>query len=245
MRLLLSLLLLCACGPRPEHLTIPSEAIAQREHDFITSFYPSTIEPCDRVTFQALFDAYGARTPDLYKFEVESGKWIRNYAVDCSAPTQSGSECSLDGEMSVFQALAHRGDKAGLSRMRDRLIANNWQCGNGPSGVVDSFILDGLFVQEKLVDLPFLNGFQAYLVAEYIWMDGQISGAIGSIELETLKILAQNHMHEPLFHALYHKYSDGDQSYTESLLTDWDFSANTWGSCPEAVAYILAVEAMK
>ena len=246
----LLLIFLLSCGSHKGSDTDPGTIIDAKEQEFIASFDATKIEPCDRLTFQALFDAYGKKTDDFYKFETAPGKWIRNYTLDCSVSSESGSECSFDSELSTLHALVGRGDKAGIGRMQSYLAGNGWKCGSGSASVTDSSTLKPLIsaalgLTAGTLKTPVISDFRGYLVANYLWLEGQIRGSISSTDLATLELLASQRLHEPFFQALYHKYSNGDQSYTESLLTDWQFDPNFWPSCPEPVLFIISAEAMR
>jgi hypothetical protein len=243
---------LLSCGTHEESTNwTPRQEINQKYADMLLSYDSTKTTPCDEITFHALFDAYGTRQDDLYEFENPAGKWNRSYRIQCYESGESRSQCSLDGYLSVLHALVGRDDYNGIRRMRTYLQGQDWICGLGTESATDISNLRGLIdlilgEQSLKTDdtLPVLEDFRGYLVANYLWLKGRVKGSINSLEYAALGTLAGERMQEPLFHALYHRFKADGQEYTESLLLDWRFNPDWWGSCPEEVMYVISVGAM-
>ncbi|MBD3331012.1 hypothetical protein GF354_05835 [Candidatus Peregrinibacteria bacterium] len=216
---------------------------------------------CDRLTFLALWDAYGRRTDDLLRLDLENdGKWARDF-VACY-PDHSQSENSIDGYIALAHALYQRKDLDRVRKVIDYGESHGWTMGEGPFSVTNIAHVAHLYyaIEEKLEekspkllsiegDRGIPQSFRGHILALYLHLRGELRGKLNDIEFRALKALKNGAEYDPYYSALYAKYDDGDQSNTYKLLVNnamfpaenitEETDVYHWGSCPAVVYFRL------
>lgn len=208
---------------------------------------------CDRSTFVAWMSAicpgydYG-----IDQYEKEPGIWHRDIE-DCyrdGVDLGSKSECSRDTYLAVLFYAFSTGNRPIIDRIYYYGKNHDWIMCDGPSGITSIKPLVSLInairtgkapiVDEALFPIPaefsprITTGFQAHLVAGYMWFRANVLGGLtNAVTLHTLHIANPD---SPWLSALYHRYSrsDNDQSHTLDLMdaVPHDVGAFGWGSSP-------------
>jgi hypothetical protein len=199
------LILLFSCGQHKSSDSPPNVGDLKPQADqIVKTFNIGLIERCDKLTFAALFNAFGG-SADLSKFESPEGKWNRDDTAPCY-PNDSKSETSLDGYLSVLHLSRSIGDMSIVRRIKDYAEPKHWVTGEGPEGVTSILTLlplINLMVGAKLDGdenaLPYIQGYQAHLAAMWIWLKGRLTGSISDIELGTLQTLWLANLRSPFF----------------------------------------------
>ena len=278
--LLLAFFLLFSCGSA--HVSAPQDPTV-KDLDPTAQYYSKNItdqvfpERCDKLTFLALVSASGVKQ-DLSPYEKESGRFERD--VNPCYPNDSVSQISRDAYLSILHHIWTYKDHAMLDRIISYGKAHDWIMGEGPTGYTDISLLaptinkmDQIFHDQNIPGdkdnpstpaLAFqlqsdstiqhtLAGFQGHLLANYVWLQGRIKGGIDSSELLALKALVLAAPKNPLYNALYHRFTDGKQSLAIGTLSDHktfpadrvplDTGVFGWGSAPSMV-YFLEVMAV-
>lgn len=249
---LIAILLLLGCRS-PVETKDPLDRLVQRKISFIkraldmgAGLYPHR---CDRLTFNGLFSGYG-KPQDMGGFYYDG---LLHRDVSPCYPGFSRSEISLDGILGLLHHIQTWDDRKSLDRILDIGEKNNWIMGDGPIEYTNIWALVPIIYEmagESLVtDIKdVLKGYRGHVGAMYIHLRGRVYGSISEAEFRALQALKVASPLNPLYSALFHRYSDGDQSETIELLdkifTDKfpEGSATTgWGSCPDSVLYIIVV----
>lgn len=252
--LLVRALSFASCGVlkrHKDHDTEQSLVDVQRERDArVERFDVSTIERCDRITFLALFDAFGKRQDNLFDYEKQPGRWERDIA-SCY-PKDSQSTISRDGLISVMHALHARGNEGALKRIHDYGEEHGWDMGEGPWDLVNAAPL--VPVIHKLSGKPLLrqtqesrDGFLPHIVGLYIWLAAKAWGGIDDAQLLALRELRDRNQDNPYFHALYHRFTDGDQTAALERMGNigTEDAPFGWGSAPADVVFAITVGVME
>jgi hypothetical protein len=252
MRFLMLYILLMSCGAQPakDDNSFNLDAVKAKRDSLVSNFQLADIERCDRITFAALFNAFGGSL-DLSGFESPAGKWNRD-SLPCY-PEESKSETSLDGYLSVLHWAHSRGDLGMVSRIADYAAPKDWITGAGPEDITSIFKLTPLIFEILGTELkgnddalPFLSGFRAHLAAMYIWLHGRIQGHIDAFELTILEALLVNEPGAYMLSALYHRFQDGRFQDTVNMMNNYSGDyGEFWGSCPTDLSYILTVAIME
>lgn len=212
-------------------------------------------ERCDKLTFKAHLSSTGYKQ-DLSALE-NNGKWKRD--EEPCYPDNSKSEISFDGLVGVLHNIVANQDKA----MFDRLVAygtqHNWIMGEGMVELTNMYVLLPTVyrIQAKLAldDTQSLDdalsGFRGHLLASFVWLQDRISGKITVAEMEAVDQLYSVSPEDPMYSALYHRFTDGDQDATiDILLNSPVFPINElpletgvfgWGSAPASVYYLVTL----
>lgn len=249
--LLLSLLLfpLTACGRRREaarETSTPLDELRERRALY-AALAPrgwDVSQECDALLFVSLAQVGLGSPGDVELAESEPGKWNRK-----QGPTFASS-CSSDISRDMFMGLFvwiwefKRLDVA--ERIWDYGSANNWKMGEernfadhfdrvymrpGTIGLLAELIYklggENHWERSLLTVNPLSTepGFTSHLSLLSLHLLGEMHGGLTAGELGTLSTILQHMSMNPLAHALYHKYTDGDQTEaTRLLLSLW--SAN-------------------
>lgn len=72
----------------------------------------------------------------------------------------------------------------------------------------------------EIIDLLVQTGYRAHLTVLHIFLRGLVWGGISDLETRILKSQVDRQPHNALYLAVYHKFTDGDQSATIALLMD-------------------------
>lgn len=252
------ILFLVCCGSHKSQRTKTPLELVQEQRDFIVTQIVNMDEAdiwkhrCDKLTFKALLSAYGPRQ-DLSGFIYDDQ--IHRDIYPCY-PEESRSEVSLDPILMMLHHILSYDDKELFQQVYDIGMARGWIMAEGPIEYTNIFTLLPRIYEMKekygLVDNTYqdiLASYKGHIAALYIHLKGRINGSISEIEYQTLKLIYESNPRNPLYAALYHKYTDGDQSETLQILID-DFPFNKfpedtarygWGSCPSSVLYIIIV----
>lgn len=247
--LVLALALICspllACARKREvarATETPTELLRQR-FDLYKALAPRNWDvshECDALLFVTLQQTALGDSGLVELAESESGKWNRLpgplYAAACS------SDISRDMMMGLFIWIWEFKRLDVAERLWDYGTDNNWIMGEErkpgfenrvmfmPGTVAllaelihqlggDSHIERSLLSVTPLFTDP---GFQSHLSLLQIYLRGEMHGGLTAGELDDLSKILVHMSGNPLAHALYHKYTDGDQSRaTELLLSTW------------------------
>lgn len=233
-------------------------AIKSRYVQLIGNDPQELVDRCDRLTFVGLYEAFGKRTTKFMDYEYGAkGKWNRD--VEPCWPDDSRSEISLEGILGATHGLVTRKDKSALKRLRNYAIANGYVMGDGPTQY--TFMPQLAFVLEKAYKLADsertafdkLDGYRGNVIADYILLHGRIYGYIGRHHLLMLEELIKVAPNNPIYHAIYHRFLDGDQRRAIELLADFNAdilpqgadSRFHWGSASSAILFIYTVGIME
>jgi hypothetical protein len=263
MRYLLFILILIGCGHHKSHNTkSPFEKI-QENRDFIVSQIDDSVfkHRCDKLTFFSLYSAFGIRQ-DLSHFIYDD--MIHRDTTRCY-PEESRSEVSLDPILMMLHHIVSYGDTALLNEIIRIGSKRGWIMADGPEEYTNIFFLIStiykLKSQYSLVDarsdissvVDILSGYRGHIAAMYIYLQGRIYGELNEIEYQTMKQIFDSNPENPLYSAIYYRFTNGDQSYTINLLNKYfsygifpvGISETGWGSCPSSVLYITTVAIME
>jgi hypothetical protein len=237
----------------------------QDEHGFILS------DKCDSTLFSGLLGAALPETVDLIQARDQEGAWHRRANQDCGEEFKnSKSTISRDMMLGVMWWMLKNNKLAEAEALMADLKENNYilkgQGSLGELGFIPSYtntlalIIKALGGKSHKLELAFPavigrsgKGFERHLAVWHILLRGEAKGSITSYELETLKKMRDEQPMNPLFQAAYHKYTDGDFTIAENLLSnnmewpseklptttehcdEWpiqrEYSEKDWGSC--------------
>lgn len=215
-------------------------------------------ERCDKLTFKALFSAFGKRQ-DLSKHEYSPGEWHRD--VKPCYPDDSKSEISFDPLLMILHHAVSHNDHAAVVRLIEFGEDADWKMGDVPSSLTYTpqlaplarMVRDATDLASIGSIVPSLEGFRAHLVALSVWLVGRVDGRLPESYFRMLRKISRDNPGNPLFTALHASYDDGDQSEAIAILSR-DFPTGElpsgmarygWGSCPDAIFFIAAVAAME
>lgn len=238
---LLTLNLLCSCGHHASQDTKLNFTDLQHQRDQIVATYNTeTITKCDYATFALLYNAFGGKA-DLTGLEDPSGKWNRN-AQPCY-PTESNSETSLDTYLMALQYAASTHDMGLVDRIVAYAEPQDWVTGAGPVGITSILPLVPVLGGMQLA----VSSFRSDLLAVYILLTGRLNGDISTMDVDTLKLLNKETPGNPLYLAILHRFTDGDQTDTVDYLQTMSHTvgATGWGSCPYEVLFTVVVGIME
>jgi len=282
MKLILIIFLLCvACGEQHEE----AEFMGSMEHalaiqgSYITQVgrgYQLTT-PGDALTFVSLA-ATSTCAKFLYRHEYSydeelnlthnTGQWNR-YVEPVYENGRSRSGISFEGETGALRYLFKCGTKKAVARHKQFLEDNDYVAGAGPTKYTNVSLLRGLVSKlSKSSHTQFrgklggswwtniLKSYKAAVIANYIELYGRVSGYIEDWHYDFMEEIVAANPTNPLYHAIYHKYGDGDQSEAIRILSDEDtfpfgrLPENHqerwgWGDAPSAILYIFTVDVIK
>jgi hypothetical protein len=233
----------------------------------------SRVARCDGLTFIGLFDA-ATESVDTYKHEYTvNADGSKLYAtgeihrdrepchVDGQAQNDSRSECSLENVLGFLHSMQSRGDTKAVRRVVAQAKSNNWSfCYGGDSGytklpqlqlLLNDWIakLDGkAFLAEDADAIAQIKGFRGNVLGSYLTLKGRVFGYLRDYELEAVDELISAVPGSPLYRAIYHRFSDGDQSKAIKIMTGTNFPTDDlpndehrtfdWGETSEAMLYV-------
>lgn len=191
---------------------------------------------CDGLLFNALA-AYAGHSIDPMQAEEAPGRWRRhpNFSL-CHPgiiwPEIGGSRSTVSRDMfrGLFIWLLSRQDKAAMERIRDYGKAHRWIMGEGLIGatLMSPGMVNQLYrmidrtvprIEEEAED-AYPTDYEAHLRVISVYTEYMIYGHITDWDLKTLDHYAQNYPRNALFQALYHKFTDGDQTRAMAILLD-------------------------
>lgn len=192
---------------------------------------------CDGAGFTSLY-AIGCEGVDLSVFTDEDGKLWRSHGRDCFANGDSKSESSRDMWMMRMIAAWEQQDLAWVNQAIAFGEANNWviceaidqaykigRCTMSPTLYGLLYDMRSRLKGQTLSltrdsddGLPEHHDFEAHLDVLRIYLSGEVKGGITKAEKSLLEIYAKREPKNALFLAVWHRYSDGDQSETYAVL---------------------------
>lgn len=217
----------------------------------------SLVDRCDAVTFVGLFDRYGKRI-GLYEHYYDA-HWHRD--VEPCYPDDSRSEISTESMLGVLHALWGRGDRESIADIRNFGDENDWRMADGPDEYVRllhlrpliTWMLDSPELKTFEIDpWSVIGGYRANVIADYIALKGDVLGSINKIELDALEVMVKNQPESPIYQALWHRYTDGDQARALEILNNENLfpldslperglDAFDWGGrAPSAILWLFA-----
>jgi hypothetical protein len=219
-------------------------------------------ERCDKLTFKALLSVVVPQ--NVANLEVAAGKWVRD-VPDCY-PSESASEVSNEGIISVMHHILTTKDCAAANRLLNYGKNNDWIMGEGDTANTDALVLSpfikqlrdkvcgqGLALTENNDLDSVLKGYRGHILASFIWLRGRMNEGINNLEKNSLAKLVDASPGDPMYLALKARYNDGDQTQAiDILMNSEEFPGDSipmqtgvfgWGSCP-SMAYFLYVQAI-
>jgi hypothetical protein len=189
---------------------------------------------------------------DIYLHEYEAGEWHRD--VEPCYPDDSRSEISFEGILGALHALHAEQDSAGFERLADYGWDNGYKMGDGPDEYTKmpqlALILPLVRQGYKLASIEdMLTGYRGNVLAYYLHLKGVTTGSLNVLEVEFLEEMTELVPSNPIYHALYHKYTDGDQTVAISILSDTEvfpvdrlpeesLKLFDWSDGPAAILYL-------
>ncbi len=231
MRLFLILLLATSCGkgnkPKPTENAL---AEVQAKRDLYVELAKKEVDAygwlspkCDGLLFNSLA-AYSRFPVNPLIAEKEPGLWHR-HPENCY-PDGSKSSISRDMFRGLFIYLLATKDVEAMKRIRDYGEKNAWIMGEG---VISRTYFNPLIRNQldRMIDasVPKMvaveeDGYEDHLAVLSIFTEYLISGKVDDWELRTLKNYAEKSPRNALYQALYHKFTDGDQSKAIEIILD-------------------------
>lgn len=212
---------------------------------------------CDKLTFKALLSAFGPKQA-LEAFLYDDA--VHRDTTPCF-PEESRSEVSLDPILMMLHHIVTYKDEALFDELYRIGELRDWIMADGPTEYTNIYILIPPIERIKsdfaLADNDYqsiLAGYRGHITALLIHLQGRLKGGISEIEYQTLKLIYESNTENPLYSAIYHKYTEGgDQSHTINLLNKYfEFgifpigeAKFAWGSAPDAILYIVTVGIME
>lgn len=244
--LILILALLCsplaACGRKREparEANSPLDELRERR-ELYRSIAPrdwAVSQECDALLFTALTQVGLGEQGAVELAESEPGRWHRKAALDYAS--SCSSDISRDMFMGLFTWIWEYKRLDVAERLWEYGTAHNWKMGEerdfanhfdrvyfrpGTVGLLAELIykLGGESHWERSLltvnPLSTEPGFQSHLSLLSLHLLGEMHGGLTAGELSTLTDILVHMNGNPLAHALYHKYTDGDQSRAVQLL---------------------------
>jgi len=281
MRRLVLILLVSSCGVLTKHeekKTINDFDRVREKRDLYVSLISDPYElvaRCDALTFVGLYDA-ATTSVDIYKHEYSydhvktyrTGQWNRDvelcYEKDLNGDgyNDSRSAISTEGVLGAMHAMLSRNDKDGMRRLVEYAEANDWVFGAGPreytylpglKPLLKDIFDDKLTLKDHASDtLPFLESYKGNVLGDYLALKGRAYGYVRGAELELLDKLIDEAPLNPIYHALKHRFTDGDQQTAISILDEEEFFPSdklpkaaleifAWNDAPSAILYVWTV----
>jgi hypothetical protein len=199
------------------------------------------VDKCDSTMEAGLLAAAGVPV-NLVAAEdpTKPGRWYRRPVQypECWSASESRSTISRDMLLGVLWGAWRTGDLALLERMWDYGSARNWVMGDDSVGglhtvmnpnmvrlLADTIYALGGTNHASARLIPFdwsadILDFEAHLQVLQMALAGEVSGGLPAGALPILEAHAARSPANPLYHAVLHRYTDGDQSVAEALLLD-------------------------
>lgn len=215
------------------------------------------IPRCDGATFLTHAKTVGVQNIDINVLENPPGRINRD--VKPCFPNDSASEASREMVIGWLHWIWTEQNK---DLALDRLIAfgeqNEWVMGQGPSDLVDMKPLAPMayLMRQKLtgqslggVDIDStLSGFKGHVLGSYLWLAMRVQGNMGPTGKEGVHQLYQANPADPMYTALWHRITDGNQTETYDILSNRNTFPNNpthetgmfgWGSCPDWLYFLI------
>lgn len=233
--LALTFLIILSCSKHePKSVDIPLELSKKKDVyiDLIGDPY-TLVDRCDALTFVSLF-CVGGGNVDLSKHEYSYKAGNYTYATgklnrdkkDCFAAGDSRSSISMEGITGALQCLHVKKDTPAISRVEDYARKNAWIFGDGPKEYTYlpqlAPILSKLLGHKEASEAKGgfdLTGYKSNVILGYIWLHAKAYGYITDLQLAFLR-KAHRDSENPIAAAMYHAFSDQNQSEVIETLLD-------------------------
>ena len=249
---ILPLFLLISCGK--SHTSTPATP-----DDRVTLYSTSDekdVAHCDSATFWTHAAALGVHPEYVDMLEQTPGR-IERYLTPCY-PDQSASEASREMYIGWLHFIWSTRDSAALERIFLYGEAHGWIFGQGPKDLVDMSplipIMEVMRGRISLISLDdrlsaSINSFRGHVLASYLWLWGRVTGEMGPLGLASLKTFVDNSPGDPMYQALYHRFTDGNYSSANNALSNTatfpedrvptSVGTFNWASCPDWEYYLM------
>jgi hypothetical protein len=245
---LLLIVLLVSCGAHKPHAA--STITLQEKGDFYAG---KTLEKarlsgfvhskCDDLLFNCL-GYFSGVVLDYSEYERGDGRVYRDRDHSCFDLGLSGSDFSQDTMKGWELCLIKGKDLDRTNRTIKYLEDNYYIMGGGdisrtfmsPSQMkqlyaVRDYVSTGkptsLAARDDSADGVFVKtGFEAHLQVLGIYIDSIVYGSVSDMDLSILKSQAERQPRNALFQAMYHRFTDGDQSAATGILMDTNLFPN-------------------
>ena len=172
--------------------------------------------------------AGGCDEVNIFDAEGDPGRWYRNPGKRCYDDGQSKSDISKDMFVMLLPYLYASGDKQNIQEIYDYGQKNGWAMGRGylsrtlltPPLI---FLLEqmlGRWGIESDIKETTKAGFEKHLDAIYLINKWMVNKSIDSLQLAQIKQYKDENPSNALMQAIYHKFTDGDQSDAIAILLD-------------------------
>lgn len=224
------ILLLVSCGKHEpkKPTTINPDVVAKAE--LYKSLHKGWAHQggCDSLGFTSLCKlSGGCGEAVITDAEGEPGRWYRNPGKECY-PNSSKSDISKDMFVMLLPYLYASGDKQNIQEIYDYGQKNGWVMGRGylsrtyltPPIVLLLQQMLGLWGIETPTKEVTKAGFEKHLDAIYLINKWMVNKSIDSLQLAQIKQYKDENPSNALMQAIYHKFTDGDQSDAIAILLD-------------------------
>ena len=196
---------------------------------------------CDGLLFSSLLQASGYGV-DLHQAEApgRSGLWFRSATRDCFSTSRSPSTISRDMVLGLAMAFWQSADLKSVQSFNRYVEANSGVIGEAEDEQVQfgrAFMTPALTAIRHELDYRLggdfhhlrayipefdepLTGFEAHLQVLRILLRGLMYGGLIEQDLDLLAKQVERQPRNGLFLALYHGFTDGDQSRAAAVLLD-------------------------
>lgn len=205
-------------------------------------------EDCDGLLFHGLLGS-SSHNVNIDIVRDSSGKWHRRPDQSCFKLNLSSSENSNDMRLGMFWYFWKNGRLDLANQVFDYGRSYLWKMGENrskdsrhimsvPMQATLAEIIYRLggndYVERKIPyvwsvvdeDLKPVRGYRAHLMVLHILLIGSLHGGLTDNELKALEFFAKDQPENPLFVAVYAKYSNGDMRKAMELLLDEKFWPN-------------------
>jgi hypothetical protein len=204
------------------------------------------VDRCDSLTFVGHYAA--GLKPNviaigLHEYTVGSsgvktyktGQWHRS-KEPCNNDADiddSRSECSKENILGAFHAMLTNRDYASILRTIRYGRGNDWSFCSGGDASYNKMVEFGpllndweelltnsttLVGDDDAMAIPSLAGYRGNVLASYILLKGRAFGYINTAEKVALQKLINDVPGSPLYHAIYHRFTDGDQTRAVTMM---------------------------
>lgn len=266
MRFILIALFLIGCETSSKPSKTPLEEVQAKRDTYIDLIEDpyDLVNRCDGLTFIGLWDeaVQEERRVDIYRHEDKDGGWHRD-VLPCY-PDDSRSEISAENIMGALRSLVVRQDYEGAERMYNYGNDRDWIMGEGPEEYTDLWFLEGiisdfLVMERSAFELGIrdkLKGYRGNVLADYIQLHGIINTYIEGWHKLMLEQLVKTTPQNPIYQALYHCYTDGDQTIAVGILNNQEtfppdrlpetpLALFDWSDAPASILYIWVVKILE
>lgn len=187
------------------------------------------VSKCDGLLFTALHGlACDYVNLDHFEGSVD-GLWFRSPQHDCYIGKDNGAKSTISKDMFRGATLYWlvKGDKQAAQRTYDYGKDNKWVMGE-PKNLIGHVIMTPTLrsVLRAILGKPFSTypmvssgkGYTSHLAAIRILTMGLAQGYVNNVRLNFLKKMIDRSPNNGLYHAIYNRFKDGDQSRAYELL---------------------------